>query len=236
MFSPAVLSQWLPELVGDPSDDGVVVSIDASLPETRSVSLLRIENGPARLSLTPARAEDLSLAEGDHVEEDELSTLLARHGITLNDPDCLFYVPHADQVALRDEERGAETRMLSPDDAAPFAEFTAEAPEDELDEAFVELDHWLVFGTFVGGRLVSAASMYPWGGTVFADLGVITLPAFRGRSLARRTVRAIGAAAIDRGYEPQYRCQVDNDASVALARSAGFALLGIWEVIVPSGR
>ncbi|QFG69058.1 GNAT family N-acetyltransferase [Ornithinimicrobium pratense] len=88
-----------------------------------------------------------------------------------------------------------------------------------------------MFGTFIDDKLVSAASMYPWSGTHLADLGVITLPAFRGRGLGRVTVRAMSAEALRREHEPQYRCQLDNAASVALARAAGFTRLGAWEVI-----
>ena len=71
--------------------------------------------------------------------------------------------------------------------------------------------------------------MYPWGETAVADLGVITLPQFRGQGLGRATVRAISAAALSRGYEPQYRCDLGNAPSAALARAAGFARFGLWE-------
>ena len=74
--------------------------------------------------------------------------------------------------------------------------------------------------------------MYPWGETRLADLGVITLPRFRGRGLGRATVRAMSAVALDWRYEPQYRCQLDNTASVTLARAAGFRRFGQWEVII----
>jgi predicted GNAT family acetyltransferase len=100
-----------------------------------------------------------------------------------------------------------------------------------MDDAFVELGHWLVMGTFADGRLVCAASMYPWRGTHLADVGVITLPGYRGRGLGRRTVRALSARALAEGYEPQYRCQLDNMPSAALARAAGFAQFGTWNVI-----
>jgi predicted GNAT family acetyltransferase len=81
---------------------------------------------------------------------------------------------------------------------------------------------------------VSAASAYPWGGALLADLGVLTLQPFRGRGHARRVVRSISRHALDRGYEPQYRCQLDNQASVALARGAGLAMFGKWEVVSPT--
>ncbi|WP_394770678.1 GNAT family N-acetyltransferase [Lacisediminihabitans sp.] len=206
--------------------------IDPALAENRSVSLLKLDGGADILALTPERAVGLSLAAADRVDAATLATRIAHAGITLNDPDYLFYLPLAEQDAVRHEPAFAGTRRLTSDDEKAFARFADEAPEDDRDEAFVELDHWLVVGTFVDGRLVAAASMYPWDGTRLADLGTITLPEYRGRGLARATVRAISAQAIAMGYEPQYRRQLDNAPSVALARSAGFVRFGEWQVIV----
>ncbi len=210
----------------------MVVSVDPTLSANRSVSLLRVKSGALVLSLSTARANELGFTDGERVDGGEVAARLRGAGISLNDPDHLFYVTLPDQVALRDAAQGSATRQLTTVDAALFEEFTGEAPEVDLDEAFVELDHWLVFGTFVGDKLVCVASMYPWSGTQLADLGVITLPAFRGQGLGRETVRAISAEALGRGYEPQYRCQLDNASSVALARAAGFTQFGEWEVIV----
>jgi len=128
------------------------------------------------------------------------------------------------------------TRRLHDTDAEAFAVFSAAVPEQKLDEAFVQIDHWLVFGTFVQGRLACIASMYPWRDIHLADLGVVTLPAYRGRGVASATVRALSAAALQRGYERQYRCQMDNVASAALAGSAGFERFGRWDVIDQSAN
>ena len=231
MFSPLVQSTWLPEGVGVPPAERIVVRVDHALPPNRSVSLLRLEEGGSFLLISPDRARELVLAHGDALDAAELSARLAEDGITLNTPDLLFYLTIAEQAALLEETHAPGTRRLTAEDAVAFQEFTDAAPDDDLDEAFVELDHWLVVGTFLRGQLVSAASMYPWSGTHLADLGVITLPEFRGRGLGRATVRAISAQALELGYEPQYRCQLDNDASVALARPSGLTPLGEWEVI-----
>ena len=45
-------------------------------------------------------------------------------------------------------------------------------------------------------------------------------------------MRAISARALAGGYEPQYRCQLANTPSASLARAAGFAQFGTWNVIV----
>jgi predicted GNAT family acetyltransferase len=165
------------------------------------------------------------------VSADALARALDVAAVKLNGADHLFYLPTQEQASVRSERVSPETRRLTETDADAFAAFAAHAPADDLDEAFVELDHWLIFGTFVDARLVAAASMYPWQGTQLADLGVITLPAYRGQGLARATVRAISAGALRQGYEPQYRCQLDNSPSVALAHSAGFVRFGTWDVI-----
>lgn len=234
MFSSVVTQHWIPGIPYRASEGGIRVVIDSSLSANRSVWLLKVRNGPDVLAVTPERAAGLSLDLADSVDARHLAARLAAAGVTLNDPDYLFYLPEAEQATLGSEPACVGTRQLTPDDEAAFARFTREAPEDELAEAFVELDHWLVFGTFADSRLVAAASMYPWSGTRLADLGVITLPGYRGRGLGRATVRAISASAIERGYEPQYRCQLDNASSVALATSAGFSRFGEWEVIVPA--
>ena len=233
MFSPAVTSHWLPEDVSfsDVPTGHLRVAVDHTLPKNRSVSLLHLATGPAILRLTPARARELRLAHGEQLNTEDAHARIASAGLSLTDPDHLFFLPLKERSALATEASNAHTRRLTPQDAAAFAAFTESAPSEELDEAYVELDHWLVFGTFVGDMLASAASMYPWAGTKLADLGVITLPEYRGRGAARATVRAISAAALRDGHEPQFRCQVHNSASIALARASGFTLLGNWEVV-----
>lgn len=232
VFSDVVTNQWLPTEGRPSSAAAIAVVVDPSVAANRSVSLLRVRGGASIVTVSPTQAAALSLDGVEGIDDAELAVRLERAGVTLNTPDHLFYLPLAEQSALQSQTNGAETRQLTSDDAAAFASFTDVAPEDDLDEAFVELDHWLVFGTFVGDDLVSAASMYPWGETGFADMGVITLPTFRGRGLGRATVRAISRAALVAGYEPQYRCQLDNEASVALAHRAGFLPFGQWECIV----
>ena len=241
-------------------DDHVTVVIDPTLASDRSLSLLRVVGGPTVLAVTPDRARELSLTAGAAPDAADLAARIAHAGITLNDPDYVFYFstdeartlgdhpapsdvqnsdsphidsPHSDSPHM-DSPHSVTTRQLTADDQAAFAQFEADAPADDLDEAYVELDHWLVYGTFVEGRLAAASSMYPWGVTHLADVGVITLPEFRGRGLGTATVRAISARAFELGFEPQYRCQIDNTASVALAKTSGFTLFGEWKVILPT--
>jgi len=178
----------------------------------------------------PAAAGDLAEGEGVVVIDPELPENRSVSVLEVEDGPTVVRLSPG-RAAVLAESADEHTRRLSEEDADTFAALAAAAPENDLDEAFVELDHWLVFGTFVEGRLAAAASMFPWRGTRLADLGVITLPEFRGRGLARATVLAMAAEALEQGYEPQYRCQLDNAPSVALALASGFRRFGEWSVI-----
>jgi predicted GNAT family acetyltransferase len=224
-----VIDFWLKNGSGTTGKHHVVV--DDTLPESRSLMVLEPVGGDGILSLTSALADRLGLTGQTSVSADALARALDVAAVKLNGADYLFYLPTQEQALVRSERASPATRQLTETDADAFAAFAARAPADDLDEAFVELEHWLVFGTFVDEQLVSAASMYPWQGSQLADLGVITLPAHRGLGLAKATVRAISAQALRQGYEPQYRCQLNNAPSVALAHSAGFVRFGTCDVI-----
>lgn len=225
-FAAVVLAHWN-SLFGA-SAAPFSIAVQAALPPERRLMLLQGADGRERVALTPAMAAALSLESHPCVNLVQLRQRLDEAGIALHGADSVFYVEAA--ASLADSEV-AGLRRLSAADAAAFAEFQAAASEQDRDDAYVELDHWAVFGVFVDERLVCAASAYPWGESAIADLGVLTLAPFRGRGLARVVVRAMAQHARAAGLEPQYRCQQDNAASLALARAAGLGLFGHWDVI-----
>ena len=233
MFSQAVTDYWLKNraTTGSGTTGEYHVVVDNTLPDNRSLTLLEPVGSDGILSLTSALAERLGLTGHTAVRADALAHALDVAAVKLNGADNLFYLPIEEQPVVQSERVSPETRQLTETDADAFGAFASQAPADDLDEAFVELDHWLVVGTFVDDQLVSAASMYLWRDSALADIGIITLPTHRGRGLARATVRAISARALSQGYEPQYRCQLDNAPSIALAGSAGFVRFGTWDVI-----
>lgn len=206
------------------------VHIDAPLRDGRRVMLLQTVDGRERAAVAPALAERLSLQRQPCATSTAFRQRLADAGVALHGADSVFYFDAAAADTLPRHDT-AGLRRLDAADAAAFAQFQAAASEQDLDDAYVELDHWAVFGAFVDDRLVCVGSAYPWDEAPIADLGVLTLAAFRGRGLARAVVHAIGRYARDAGYEPQYRCQHDNAASLALARAAGLRLFGHWDVI-----
>lgn len=222
-FSPTVEALW------GAADGGFHVAVDPALAHDRRVSLLTRAAGGTVVRVSPAVADLI----GSPPSESDFRNALAAAAISLHEPDNLYYFPLSERSALGGN---AGVRRLTAADSEAFARFEASAPEQDLDDAYVELDHWAVFGSFEGEAIVSAASAYPWDGTMLADIGVLTLPAFRGAGRARAAVRALGAHALGEGYEPQYRCQLDNAGSIAVAASAGLALFGTWEVVSPEAE
>lgn len=195
--------------------------------------VLETFDGQVMAVLTPTLADKLDLYQRQDLSELIFRQKLNEAGITLHGADYLFYFSEADKNVLLQEKIEGALRRLTEQDGAVFSEFQSLTSEQDLDDAYVELDHWAVFGSFEQNRLVSAASMYPWENTQIADLGVLTLTSYRGKGHARKVVRSISKYACDQGYEPQYRCQIDNQASTLLAKASGLTLFGKWEVISP---
>lgn len=236
MFSPLVVDFWRAAFSGEavvPPDAAFTVTVNPDLGEDRRVMLLHTADGAARAVLTPSVADAAGLSKLRPRSEADLRRALSEAGIDLHPADNLFYFSQADLNILLSEDSSPSVRQLSQADAASFAQFQSSASEQDLDDAYVELDHWAVFGAFEQDRLVTAASMYPWQDARIADLGVLTLPTYRQRGHARAVVRALCRHAAQQGYEPQYRCQLDNSASVAVAKAAGLTHFGTWEVMSP---
>jgi RimJ/RimL family protein N-acetyltransferase len=229
----AFWSNWFCDADARPTGDGLLVAVNPDLPDDRAVMVLRRSDGSSSAVLAPTMAGRIGLDESGAPSEAGLLRRLDDAGVRLHGADCLFYFTDAARASLLRDGPEPGVRRLSVRDSSLFAAFRSAASEQDLDDAYVELDHWAVFGAFDRGRLVCVASMYPWEGDALADLGVLTLQPARGRGHARRVVRAICRHAYELGYEPQYRCQVDNEPSIALARASGLTLFGTWQVISP---
>ena len=173
----------------------------------------------------------LGLNSPSELNEASLRQAIAKAEVDMYGGDLLLYFTNDSKVALLAEGNPDSIRQLTAADADLFKAFEDSAAPQDLDDAYVELDHWAVFGSFEGERLASVASAYPWRGSTLADIGVMTLPAYRGKGHGRAVVRALSRHAYGEGYEPQYRCQLDNHASIATAAGAGLTQFGTWEVV-----
>ncbi|UNK15891.1 GNAT family N-acetyltransferase [Paenibacillus sp. N3/727] len=237
LFSQTITDYWREQFLnGDVlySDEVFTVAINPDLNEDSRVMVLETTDGRIMAVLTPAMADKVGLYQRQDLSEEIFRRKLKEAGVTLHGADYLYYFSEADKNVLLQENLEGDLRRLTEQDDAVFSEFESSASEQDLDDASVELDHWAVFGSFEQNRLVCAASMYPWeDDTQIADLGVLTLTPFRGKGHARKVVRSICKYAYVQGYEPQYRCQLDNHTSTLLAKAAGLTLFGKWDVISP---
>ncbi|WP_042479429.1 GNAT family N-acetyltransferase [Bacillus ndiopicus] len=238
LFSQTITDFWGESFNHDVfySDDHFHCIINPHLEENRRVMVLTTADDKVYAVITPAIATKLRLSKEQPMTEEIFRNKLHTANILLHDADHIFYFTEEEKGKVCTEITAENIRQLNEQDAKVFSEFEGSASEQDLDDAYVELDHWTVFGSFAEERLACASSMYPWGSSKLADLGVLTLPQFRGQGHARKVVRAISQYAYGKGYEPQYRCQLDNTASVSLAKASGLTLYGQWEVISPDSQ
>ncbi|KOY18175.1 acetyltransferase, partial [Paenibacillus xylanivorans] len=174
------------------TDEVFTVTINPDLDKDSRVMVLETTDGRVMAVLTPAMADKVGLYQRQDLSEEIFRRKLNEAGVTLHGADYLFYFSETDKNVLLQENLEGDLRRLTEQDDAVFYEFESSASEQDLDDAYVELDHWAVFGSFEQNRLVSAASMYPWEDNAqIADLGVLTLTPFRGKGHARKVVRSI---------------------------------------------
>lgn len=146
--------------------------------------------------------------------------------IKFNSPDNIFYL-HREIINIPRSSIKLETRILSKEDQRLFEQFESETSKVDLDNAYVELDHTIVVGSFQNGKLVGVASAYEWQEkSIQYDIGVVTNSKYQGKGVGYDLVKMLSNEILRQGFIPQYRCQQDNTASLKLAEKLGFELLG----------
>lgn len=110
---------------------------------------------------------------------------------------------------------------LGPADVPEMLDLVARTKPGPFRERTVELGGYL--GIRDGGRLVAMAGerFHPPGWTEIS--AVCTDPAYRGRGLAGRLVRAVAAGISARGETPAIQAAEDNVGAIRLYRALGFA-------------
>ncbi len=223
-------------------DDKLSIVINPQLEDDEGVTILHtVSDMHTAVALLPEAAQSLGAigipGEAGALTEARLREGLVEIGIVMHGADNLYYLPNAARDAWLAEPEPDDVRRLRANDASLFAAFESRASEQDLEAAQVGIDDWAVFGV-VGedSRLLSAASIYPWDGAALADVGVLTLASARGNGYATRVLRTVGRHAMTNRHELQYRSQLDNPASIALAQAAGLELFGRWEVPSPDSQ
>lgn len=151
LFSQTITDYWKSQFLnGDViyRDENFTVTINPDLSEDSRVMVLEITDGRVLAVLTPEMVDKLDLSKGQELSELVSRQKLNEAGVTLHGADYLFYFSEVEKNVLLQESLEGTLRQLTEQDDAIFSEFESSAWEQDLDDAYVELDHWAVFGSF----------------------------------------------------------------------------------------
>lgn len=235
MFPARVADHWREAFAkGDLlyADETFRLSVSDDLSDEDQLGqVLETATGTVHALIRPTLARRMEVSGEESLTPEVFRRRTQQAGAVFHGADHLFYFPTETATEAKASIPPAAARRLTAEDEGRFAAFCADITEADMDAAYVEFDHWAVFGAFHQGELAGVASMYPWDESRLLDMGVLTAPAFRGQGHARRLIRLIHQVADEGGMALQYRCQLDNHASVAAAASAGMKAFGRWDVI-----
>ncbi|BAP31183.1 uncharacterized protein CHSO_2146 [Chryseobacterium sp. StRB126] len=233
--SPIVQEYWKDQFQGEVlcNNPAFTLFLNEDLEEGSQIMTLEFPSGNTWAIINSKVARYFKNANLTTLDFEKFINTLKDKEISLYGADYIFYFPEEEKSKILNLNSPENIRPLTEDDTEHFSMFESLSTEEDLDGAFVELEHWKVYGIFENNQLVAATSMYPWQDTKLSDIGVITLNQFRGKGYAKQAVQVISKAALEDGYEPQYRCQLDNTASVALAKQLHLSLFAKWNFISP---
>lgn len=153
------------------------------------------------------------------------SVLGERAGLVVG-PAVLAY---ADDTTLRTVTTPHQTRLLertSTADCHQLQAFADDCSPDEWEAGGSNIEHDVVFGTFVETTLVAVAGYEVWGNRL-AHIAIIAHPTHRGNAFGTSAVLAASRHAITAGVVPQYRALQSNHSARRLAAGLGFAPLAM---------
>lgn len=114
------------------------ITVNPALNQKRQTIILDHASGPAQAALTPALAERIGVDEMLVASAAGLRQRLTDHGVTIHDPDLIFYLPAAPLPVGADSPLPV-SRQLTEADREAFDRFQATASEQDLGDAYVEL-------------------------------------------------------------------------------------------------
>lgn len=151
---------------------------------------------------------------------EHLKIALGADRVLLEHTEAIYYL-HPGQFISFDAPPGYTVRELSPDDGLNLEQLAKACTEEEVDDAWIEIDQPFVAGCFFEDRLVSVASISDcWAKLV--DIGVLTHPAYRRQGLAKAVVSKVCEREIRHDRILQYRSVMKLTASHATAKALGF--------------
>lgn len=154
-FSKQVTDFWNEEMNGDLwyEDDSFTLMINEDLEEDGQIMLLEsADKQRVNAVITSAIMKRIGLMVNDSLSESVFLQLLKDAGISLHGADYIYYYQEENKKKLLETASIETIRLLNASDAEAFEYFVSLASEQDLDDAYVELDHWVVFGSFEDGE------------------------------------------------------------------------------------
>jgi GNAT superfamily N-acetyltransferase len=209
----------------------IEIYINDSLNKDEDLTVITYSNRLTRVSLTSEMSTTIGLNEQSKIYNlASFRSFLIKNRIQLHTPDKVYFLSKKRQnVSLNPN---LTIRTLTDRDREIFSRFANKIDPEELDNAYVELDHWAVYGLFIADILIASCSLYPWRETINADIGVVTLQNYRGNGFAKLLVSYAYEQISKKGYILQYRTQKDNLPSIKLAESLELSFFGEWQPII----
>lgn len=129
---------------------------------------------------------------------------------------------------------GLLIQLLDGGEKSELEQFFADCSENDSDTLDVTFDDGeVVLGLFNQGRLAAISRFAPIRDTGIADITVVVRSGERGLGFSTPLVSEIIKLALKDGFEPKYRVDESNGASIAIANRLGFKPLShilAWEV------
>ncbi|XAS63413.1 GNAT family N-acetyltransferase [Micrococcaceae bacterium Sec5.8] len=162
------------------------------------------------------------LPDGDLAQHGTLLTLTRDHGGHGLGASALFF---ADDLPLRQPSGELTVSQGSPE----AVELEAFCPPDDVNEVSLsDLEHRFTIMHMEDARRtpVACGAYTEWEG-ILAQMGVLVAPQWRRRGLGSLAASVAAHEALASGLTLQWRAEVSNKGSLAVARSLGFTAGGI---------
>jgi hypothetical protein len=194
----------------------VVVSAGSALCPPGWVGIVRL--GGAAIATVPDAGLVGPVQEALAAVTDPLALPAALPVLEVLGPASLAYLDERDH---RPAGPGGVEEIAG--DHPDLVAFLASVPADDANEAGLAEISSAAFVVRDGPRIVAAAGYREWPGRV-AHIGVLTVPAHRGRGFARAVGAAAASHGLAQGLLPQWRARIE--ASRRVARALGFREIG----------
>ncbi|KRE79626.1 GNAT family N-acetyltransferase [Arthrobacter sp. Soil763] len=188
----------------------------------RSVQFIRLFGSSALVGPQWALDAAAGLSDEELAQHVTLLTLSRGHGGHGLGAAALFF---ADDLPLQQPSEELTVSHGSPE----AIELEALCPPDDVNEVgLADLEHRFTIMHIDDGRRtpVACGAYTEWEG-LLAQLGVLVAPEWRRRGLGRLAASIAAHEALASGLTLQWRTDVSNQGSLALARSLGFTTGGI---------